>query len=148
MSESLEFNTWRGMVERCTRPAHKDWHRYGGRGIEVCARWREGEDQKTGFQCFLEDMGLKPSPAHTIEREDNDKGYSLGNCRWATLPEQMINQAKSLSLTLGGQTQHISEWCKTFGLNVPMVKRRLRLGWSVEEALTTPQLRNNLRKLK
>ena len=69
------YNTWLGMVQRCCNPASKDFKRYGERGVQVCARWRDS------FEAFLEDMGPKPSPKHQIDREDNDGIYEPGNCR-------------------------------------------------------------------
>ena len=75
------------MVARCEEgPRHKDWHLYGGRGIEVCARWR------ASYVAFLADMGRKPSSLHSIDRIDVNGHYEPGNCRWATPSEQRRNQ--------------------------------------------------------
>lgn len=90
-------------------------------------------------------MGEKPSSKHTIERQNNDRGYEAGNCCWATLSEQMHNQDKTLHLTHAGQTMHVSEWAALLKLNVALIKRRLRLGWSLADALDTPKLNNNRR---
>jgi hypothetical protein len=73
------------MRARCRNPKHKSWKNYGGRGIEVCARW-------DSFQNFLDDMGPRPSPTHTLERRRNNRGYSKSNCRWATWAEQSHNR--------------------------------------------------------
>jgi len=83
-----EYGTWQGMLNRCRNPKCKSYSYYGGRGITVCDRWRES------FQAFLEDMGSKPSPTHSIDRIDNEGNYEPGNCRWATKAEQNRNQRK------------------------------------------------------
>lgn len=78
------YHSWRTMVRRCTEPTNKDWARYGGRGIKVCLRWLK-------FENFLADMGERP-PGKTLDRRDNYKGYSRGNCRWATYLQQRHNR--------------------------------------------------------
>ena len=83
-----EYRAWESMVQRCTNPKHAKWKTYGGRGIAVCDRWRS-------FAAFLEDMGLRPSTEHSLDRKDNDRGYEPGNCRWATRKEQMRNRTVS-----------------------------------------------------
>lgn len=71
------------MIQRCTNPNHANFPTYGGRGIEVCPRWRT-------FTNFLEDMGQRPD-AKSIDRIDGTKGYEPANCRWATAKEQRAN---------------------------------------------------------
>ena len=78
------YTAWTNMLTRCTNPNFKQWQDYGGRGITVCDRWYV-------FENFLADMG-EPLPDLTLERIDNDKGYSMGNCKWATYAEQRANQ--------------------------------------------------------
>lgn len=83
------YSAHRGMVERCTYPGHKDYSSYGGRGITVCDRWT-GRD---GFWNFVTDMGPRPE-GHSIDRIDNDLGYSPDNCRWADAHTQRVNQRR------------------------------------------------------
>ena len=80
---SPEYQTWDGMIQRCTNPQSIRWNRYGGRGIKVCKRWFQ-------FESFLADMGCKPFPKrrYSLDRVNNDGDYEPTNCRWATLAEQ------------------------------------------------------------
>lgn len=83
--KSPEYRSWDAMLNRCNNPSHKQYRDYGGRGIKVCERWNV-------FENFLDDMGLKPTPKHSIDRINNNGDYEPGNCRWATISEQKMNQ--------------------------------------------------------
>lgn len=85
MHSSPEYRAWIQMRMRCTKPHHPDYHHYGGRGITVCSEWAT-------FEQFYTDMGPRPSPKHSIDRIDNEQGYSAANCRWATATQQVNNR--------------------------------------------------------
>jgi hypothetical protein len=131
MSRSPEYAAWHHMIERCTQPNHKSWAAYGGRGINVCDRWRS-------FESFLADMGKRPSPQHSIDRIDNDGGYEPGNCRWATTAEQQRNTSRTKIIEFGGKAQCLTDWAAERGLTKSALIYRLDKGWPVDRALTTP----------
>jgi hypothetical protein len=91
------------LIHRCYSPKNDRYIHYAGRGITVCDRWRFGENGKTGFECFLDDMGEKPTPKrlYSIDRIDNDGNYEPGNCRWATYKQQNNNQRRANKSTTG-----------------------------------------------
>ena len=87
-----EYLAYYGMRARCEKPSKRDYKNYGGRGIYVCERWREGDGVLSGIACFLADMGRRPSATHSLDRIDNEGPYAPSNCRWATRSQQRQNQ--------------------------------------------------------
>lgn len=127
---SPTYSTWAAMVKRCTNPNAPTYYRYGGRGIEVCERWRD-------FVNFLADMGEKPD-GMTLDRVDNEGHYGPDNCRWATMKVQGRNRSNNHVITFRGETRCLSEWAETVGINLATLKDRLENGWAIEEAFSTP----------
>lgn len=91
MSNSKTYSVYIQMVERCHNPSHKFYPYYGGRGIYVCDHWKDG------FKNFLKDMGEVPEGL-SIDRIDNEKGYSKENCQWTTRKEQQRNRRNSIKI--------------------------------------------------
>jgi len=128
-SRTHEYCIWENMRARCFNPKAPHFDRYGGRGISVCTRW-------DNFAAFLSDMGPCP-PGLTLERIDNDQGYSPDNCRWATHHDQCRNRASTIWLTMNDETMCVTDWASRLGLDRCTIYCRLRAGWSTEKALTT-----------
>lgn len=84
------YRIYRAVIARCENPNVVAYPDYGGRGIKICDRWRNGEDGKTGFICFKEDMGERP-PKLSLDRINNEGNYEPENCRWATAKTQGRN---------------------------------------------------------
>jgi hypothetical protein len=111
------YHIWRQMRYRCSSPKAPEYKNYGGRGIKVCKRW-------DSFNNFLADMG-EPEGNLTLERKDNSKGYSPGNCKWATYKEQLNNRRDNNRLTVFGKTQTITQWAEEYKLPVSTLRNRL-----------------------
>lgn len=131
--ESREYIIWCGMKQRCQSPNSPRFADYGGRGITVCDEWRES------FPNFLRDMGR--SNGLSLDRIDNDKGYSPENCRWATTKQQNNNRRQHRMIECFGVRKSLTEWSEYVGLKFDTIFMRLKRGWSVDDALMTPQLR-------
>lgn len=126
-----EYHTWHTMLQRCHNPKATSYANYGGRGVKVCPRWWQ-------FEAFLADMGTKPSAAHTLDRLDNAKGYEPRNVRWATLAEQGHNRRTNKYVEHAGIRASLAATIRRLGLPTFAVRNRIRRGWDVERALTTP----------
>lgn len=134
-----EWGVYCQMLNRCYRPETDSYRNYGGRGIQVCDRWRFGEDGKSGFECFIDDMGRRPASGLSIDRfPDNDGNYEPGNCRWATASQQQLNARTAVRLEFGGREMAASEWADELGMPVKALYHRISRGWTVERALTQP----------
>jgi hypothetical protein len=104
---------------------------YGGRGITVCERW-------LSFENFYEDMGDRPEGMTLDRHPDFNGNYEPGNCRWATDTEQHNNTRANRVISHNGETKTLTQWARSLGIEPGTLKERIRKGWSIEEALSTP----------
>jgi hypothetical protein len=127
-----EYCTWQRMINRCYLESCKDYKDYGGRGIRVCDEWLNS------FSAFLFDMGLRPSPKHSIDRIDNNGNYERENCRWATNVTQANNRRTNVVIEYNGQKLTAFEWSIITGIDQEQIAKRIGRGWTPERALTQP----------
>ena len=132
VSSNKEFVAWRDMTRRCYDALSENYARYGGRGIVVCDRWRYS------FAAFLGDMGKAPSKAHSLDRIDNDGAYEPSNCRWATFREQMANKRNTIWIEYQDERITLAELCRRTGIKHKVLDKRLRRGFTVQQAVETP----------
>jgi hypothetical protein len=131
---SKTYESWAGIISRCKNKNKKAYKNYGARGITVCKRWEV-------FENFYADMGDKPD-GMTIERVDNDKGYDLGNCKWATRYDQANNTRRNRFIEHNGETKTISQWAREKNLYPQTLYNRINiLKWPHGKAIDTPVIR-------
>lgn len=133
-SKTPDYHIWGSMVQRCHCNTAKAYRYYGGRGITVCDRWR------FDFATFMSDMGPRPS-GYSIERKENDKGYSPENCLWIPRKDQPKNTRRTVWITFDGVKGTVSFWAKKHGLKPSTITARIRKGWTHKDAASTPALR-------
>lgn len=127
-----EWNAWSGMVGRCHVKSDSAYARYGAQGVAVCDRWRRD------FLAFLQDVGPKPSPNHTIDRLDNSKGYEPSNVRWATPTEQARNTRRNRLIEIDGESKCLAAWAEVSAVSYTTIRDRLNRGWPPKRAVFQP----------
>lgn len=132
------FRIWQGIKQRCLDTNFRDYPKYGGRGITVYGPW-VGD-----FESFEKYIGPRPSPSHSVDRIDNNRGYEPGNVRWATDSEQQNNTSVNVVLTVNGATKTLANWSRDCGICANTITSRLRMGWSEHDAVTVPVKRKGL----
>ena len=125
-----EYTSWNAMMTRCFNENAFGYHRYGGRGITVCDRWKN-------FASFLEDMGMRPEGT-SLDRIDPNGNYTPDNCRWATRDVQNVNKVNSVYLTVGDDTRPLTHWASDLGCAPGVITSRVKRGWPIEKAVLTP----------
>lgn len=139
---STEYVIWRNIKARCHNPNNTHYKNYGGRGITLHSAWINN------FSAFLAYVGRRPSMSHTLDRIDNNKGYEPGNLRWVDRYAQANNKANNVIITYNGVSKTRAEWADFTGIPYFTIRRRLALGWSVEETLTKSLRADKRRKDK
>jgi hypothetical protein len=139
MEKSPEYRIWVDMKRRCHQPQRSDYHRYGGRGIAVCDEWRFGNGHLSGFECFYRDVGLRPSPKHTLDRNDNDGPYCKDNCEWVLRAVQARNTRTNHFVEVDGERMLLVEAAERYGIKYGTLKNRvITLGWPIDRAINEP----------
>lgn len=119
-------------MDRCKNQKNPSFKDYGGRGIDVCERWKL-------FDNFFADMGEKPA-SMTIERIDNNAGYEPANCKWADKTEQANNRRSSRNIEWSGSQYTLAELAKKYGIKIGTLWHRLKCGWPIEQAVSVEPL--------
>lgn len=133
---SKTYETWQNMIQRCYNSNTTDYKDYGGRGIKVCKRWHK-------FENFLEDMGERPDNL-TIERTNNELGYSKDNCIWTGRFSQSINKRTTIFVVYEDNKISLIEAYKKSKSKVPygtVVNRISQYNWALQDALFKPVIR-------
>jgi hypothetical protein len=131
--ESSEYISWKCMKSRCLYKGSYNYKKYGGVGITICKKWIDS------FDCFLSDMGKKPTVNHTLDRIDNTGNYEPSNCRWATRKEQNNNQSTNILYNYNGNMVTIPVLADLVGINKGTLRSRLvKYKWDFNDAISIP----------
>jgi len=126
---TAEYKAYLSAKARCNNPNTIQYTDYGGRGIEFCFE---------SYPEFLQELGRKPTPQHSLDRIDTNGHYEKGNVRWATIQEQRRNKRNNHIVVFQGKSQCIAAWAEEVGLPSRLIQSRLKLGWGAERALYAP----------
>ena len=133
----LFIATYNSMVARCYNPNSPCYRRYGGRGIGVCEEWK---NSKVAFHKWCEETYIE---GRTLDRIDNNRGYSPDNCRWATKTQQARNRKSNVVYQTSKGIGCQAELSKVWGISEKLVSARIHRGWAPEKAFSTPPRQGN-----
>jgi len=129
------YSIWSTMKTRCYNENQAYvFGKYGAKGIKMCDEWR---DSFESFAKWAMESGYNDSL--TIDRIDCHGMYCPENCRWATQQEQQNNRSNNHRITYNGETHTLAEWSRILGFGRNTISKRLDRGWTLEQAMTTPQ---------
>lgn len=135
--ENPEHYIWRTMLARCKNPNAKNYASYGGRGVTVCTRW-------ASYSVFLNDMGQRPSPDHSLDRINVDGDYEPSNCRWATRSEQQKNKRSTRLYTNGIFTGTLVECAAQVGIGKELAHWRWKTHGTFKRGTSWHELQRGL----
>ena len=136
LSNTRIYHTWRGMKRRCYDEKIKEYKYYGARGIKVCDSWMDFEhfyewSKTSGYTDLL-----------TIDRINNEFGYSPENCKWSTIAEQNRNKRTSRFILFQGKSMILPEWSRRLNIPQQTIRGRIKRGCSIPECLNSDYQRN------
>lgn len=138
-------NIWYLIIDRCRNPESPCYDRYGGRGIDICDEWADGIDGYFRFKEWALANGY--SKDLSVDRINNNSGYSPENCRWATREEQGNNKCNNRMIEHDGKTMTISQWARELGVPMKNLHNRIvNLGWDIDRAFTQPYRKPRTKK--
>lgn len=132
MSKTGTHKSWESMKQRCLNPNASDYHRYGGRGVTVCSRWKDS------FENFLADMGERPE-GKSLDRIESEKGYEPNNCKWSTPREQQLNKRSNPTIIYQGRSVAVAVLAREIGIPSSILIWRLNNCWDIDRAVNTPK---------
>ena len=127
------YNIWMSMKQRCYDKNNPKYKNYGEKGINIYEEW------KNDFHSFEKWSLENGYEKHlTIERRNIDKDYCPENCTWITLEAQAKNRSNNHKITYNGKTMILQDWANEVGIAASTIRKRLKSGWTIEDALYTP----------
>lgn len=133
------YRIWANIKSRCYNQNHPRYKDYGKRGIRMCESW------KNSFEAFYKDVGARPDGL-TLDRINNNKGYTPGNVRWVSRAENNRNSRRCVMVTIHGVAKPVNVWCREFGVPYSTYKQRRRNGWDYVSAVSTTPDKRRARK--
>lgn len=137
-SKTKLYQVWTAMNARCSNPRHKNYKDYGGRQIGVCDEWRHSFKD---FQEWATSHGYADSL--TLDRAENDEGYSSQNCRWISRREQSRNRRNNVHILFDGRVQILADWMREFGFSYGSVRHWTKKGMSLPEIVERFKIRKS-----